>query len=212
MAELRTQLSNRVVIALDLAHRIHRKQARKGTQIPYIAHLLGVAAIVLEDGGSEDEAIAALLHDGIEDAPPEMGVAQVRREIRDNFGNDVLDIVEHCTDTDVQPKPPWPARKAAYVAALADAPVSALRVSAADKLHNVRSLIRDYRAVGDALWSRFNPEAGKAGTLGYYQRLAEVFKQRIPGPLSDDLARDVHTLEALTGFGDCPPMTGTVPR
>jgi (p)ppGpp synthase/HD superfamily hydrolase len=165
---------------------------------------LGVAAIVLEYGGSEAEATAALLHDSIEDAPPEMGVARVRHEILKRFGNDVLDIVEHCTDTDVQPKPPWQPRKAAYLARLEHAPAIALRVSAADKLHNVRSLIRDYRDVGDALWGRFNPEAGKAGTLWYYRALAGAFARRMPGPLADDLAREVRILEQLTSYGDGP--------
>ena len=199
MTTLEAPLTIRFDSAFMLAHRIHRGQARKGSQIPYIAHVMGVAALVLEYGGNETEAIAALLHDAIEDAPADMGAQGVRREIGDTFGEEVLAIVEHCTDTDVQPKPPWQERKAAYVAAVQHAPLFALRVSAADKFHNVRSLIRDYRSVGEKLWARFNPEAGKSGTLWYYRSLADVFKDRMPGPLADDLDRAVSTLEALTG-------------
>jgi (p)ppGpp synthase/HD superfamily hydrolase len=197
MPTLDTPLTDRFDRAVELAHRIHRQQARKGTQIPYLAHVLGVAGIVLEYGGNEDEAIAALLHDTIEDAPPDFPAAKVRSEIRAAFGDLVLTIVEHCTDTDVQPKPPWRARKAEYLAALEHAPAIALRVSAADKLHNVRALIRDYRSNGELLWQRFNPEAGKSGTLGYYRALVDVFKRRMPGPLTDDLERELIALEHL---------------
>src|SRR5688572_17027721 len=137
MNTLKVPLSGRFDAALDLAHQVHRIQARKGTQVPYVAHVLGVATIVLEYGGDENEAIAALLHDAIEDAPADTGAAGVRAAILEQFGDEVLSLVEHCTDTDLQPKPPWPARKAAYVASLEHAPKGALRVSAADKLHNV---------------------------------------------------------------------------
>ena len=204
MPVLHKPLSNSFVNAVDLAHQIHLRQPRKGTQVPYLAHVMGVAAMVLEYGGSETEAIAALLHDAIEDAPAGMTVQQVRGDIRARFGDEVLSIVEHCTDTDVQPKPPWGARKAAYLASLEHPPAAALRVSAADKLHNIQALIRDYRALGDDLWARFNPEAGMAGTLGYYRGLVEVFKRRLPGPLSDDLERAFDTLANL--------VTGTVPQ
>jgi (p)ppGpp synthase/HD superfamily hydrolase len=197
MASLERALSDRFDNALVFAHRIHRQQARKGTQIPYIAHVLGVAAIVMEYGGDENEAIAALLHDAIEDAPADVGADDVRRAIGEQFGNAVLAIVEHCTDTDVQPKPPWRERKAAYVASLEHAPDAALRVSAADKLHNVRALIREYRAVGDPLWLRFNPDAGQQGTLGYYRALVRVFTRRMPGALADDLERAVTELEQI---------------
>jgi (p)ppGpp synthase/HD superfamily hydrolase len=125
---------------------------------------------VLEHGGSEVQAIAALLHDSIEDAPAGTTPNQVRQDIRAQFGEEVLNIVEHCTDTDVQPKPPWVERKTKYLANLAAAGPDgddALLVSAADKLHNVQSLLRDYRVVGDALWERFNKDAGPKGTLGY---------------------------------------------
>jgi (p)ppGpp synthase/HD superfamily hydrolase len=199
MPTLDIPLTDRFDRAVELAHRVHRHQARKGTQVPYLAHVLGVAAIVLEYGGSEDESIAALLHDTIEDAPRDFPVSKVRSEIREKFGKVVLTIVEHCTDTDEQPKPPWRARKARYLAALEHAPDIALRVSAADKLHNVRALIRDYRSHGELLWERFNPEAGKPGTLGYYRALVEVFTHRMPGALTNDLERELITLENLAG-------------
>ncbi|MGQ0736652.1 MAG: HD domain-containing protein [Acidobacteriota bacterium] len=191
---------------LALAHRIHREQTKKGTDVPYLAHILSVTAIVLEDGGDETQAIAALLHDAIEDAQPVMTAADVRKEIHDHFGEDVLEIVEHCTDTDQHPKPPWRDRKVAYVASLAHAPSTALRVSAADKLSNVRAIIRDYRQLGDAVWSRFNPGAGKAGVIGYYRALADVFSARMPGALAGDLDRAVQVLEELSGHrGAWPP-------
>jgi (p)ppGpp synthase/HD superfamily hydrolase len=192
-------LGDRFDEALDLAHRVHRHQVRKGTQIPYIAHVIGVASIVLEYGGNETEAIAALLHDTLEDAPPEIGAHRVREIIGDRFGPDVLSIVEHCTDTTEQPKPPWRARKQRYIDAAEQAPLPAVMVSAADKLHNIRSLIRDYRHEGDALWARFNPEAGKGGTLGYHRALTGIYVRRLPGPLTGDLDRALSELEALAG-------------
>src|SRR5688500_1386536 len=152
-----TPLSQRFDAALALAHLVHRHQSRKGTTIPYFAHILGVASIALEYGATEDQAIAALLHDTIEDATTELPPPEIRRLIAEQFGETVLRIVEHCTDTDVQPKPPWTTRKARYLAHLADAPDAALLVSAADKLHNLHALLRDYRSVGDRLWERFNP-------------------------------------------------------
>lgn len=192
-------LSDRFDEALDLAHRVHRQQTRKGTQIPYIAHVIGVASIVLEYGGNETEAIAALLHDALEDAPADPGADHVRAIIGERFGPDVLSIVEHCSDTTEQPKPPWRARKQRYIDAAEHAPLPAVKVSAADKLHNLRSLIRDYRREGDALWVRFNPEAGKAGTLGYHRALADIYVRRLPGPLTRDLDRALCELEELAG-------------
>jgi (p)ppGpp synthase/HD superfamily hydrolase len=156
---------------------------------------------VMEYGGIEDEAIAALLHDVLEDAgeyAPDLSLESLRHRIERCFGADVLNIVEHCTDTTEMPKPSWPDRKARYVRSLDHAPSSALRVSAADKFHNVQSLIRDYRAHGEELWARFNPEAGKSGTLDYYRSLVTVFKFRMPGALSDDLDRAFRSLEELT--------------
>ena len=207
-ARLERPLSERFEAALIAANGIHRTQSRKGTQVPYIAHLIGVAGLVLEYGGTETQAIAALLHDAIEDVPEEIGPEWVRRTIQMEFGADVLAIVEHCTDTDVQPKPPWLARKSAYLAHVQTAPPDALLVSAADKLHNVRSLLRDYRAVGDELWPRFNKEAGRAGVLGYYRALATAFAARLQHPIVDDLDRELAMLEEDAG-GRCewPPAS-----
>jgi (p)ppGpp synthase/HD superfamily hydrolase len=206
MASLDHPLSSHFDDALALAHRVHRVQARKGTQVPYIAHVLGVASLVLEYDGTETEAIAALLHDALEDAPADFPVHRVREIIAVRFGRDVLDIVEHCTDTTEQPKPPWRERKARYLAAAEHTPPAAMKVSAADKLHNLRALIRDYRRHGNDLWARFNPEAGQNGTLGYHRALAEVYQRRMPGPLADDLNRAMSELEALTGrLGVWPP-------
>jgi (p)ppGpp synthase/HD superfamily hydrolase len=205
-----TTLGARFSEALTFAATIHADQRRKGTQIPYIAHVLGVASLALEYGADEDEAIGALLHDAIEDAPGAPGTdkaAAVRASIRLKFGERVLEIVEGCTDTDADPKPPWRVRKAQYVARIGHEGPSVLLVSMADKLHNVRALQRDYRAVGDALWARFNPEAGREGTLGYYRRLVTAYSERIQQLadsrlpfLVESLARDVSALEELVGM------------
>ena len=209
MNEVDPQLSARFSEALVLASDVHRQQLRKGTQIPYVAHVIGVASLALEHGADEDEAIAALLHDAIEDAPAALGTDRanaVRAWISLKFGERVLKIVEGCTDTDESPKPPWMVRKAQYVARIAHEPSSVLLVSAADKLHNVRALQRDYRLVGEALWARFNPEAGRAGTLGtiaasssrYRQRLQTVEDPR-PRVLVEALERELSVLEDLVG-------------
>lgn len=172
-------LSLRFTDALATAADLHRAELRKGTSIPYVSHLLAVASIALEFGADEDEAIAALLHDAIEDAPKALGpeaATVVRRLIGMKFGSRVLDIVEACTDADVQPKPAWTVRKEQYLAGIAHKSASAILVSAADKLHNARAILRDYQTHGAALWSRFNKEAGDAGTLGYYRGLWRHFR------------------------------------
>ncbi len=156
--------------ALGYAARLHRVQMRKGTNIPYITHLLAVAAIVGENGGTEEEVIAALLHDAVED----QGGANTREEIRRRFGDAVAETVDHVSDTDVVPKSPWRERKEAYVARVRDAPRSARLVSAADKLHNARSILRDLRAEGDAVWRRFT--GSKEETLWYYRALVDAFR------------------------------------
>ena len=184
-------LSTRFEEALVFAARLHGEQIRKGTVIPYIAHLLGVTSIVLEHGGNEDEAIAALLHDAIED----QGGASTREEIRRRFGETVVAIVNGCTDAEVIPKPPWKARKEAYIAHMAHASSSVRLVSAADKLHNARAILADYRVLGDALWIRFN--GGKAGTLWYYRSLVSAFRARGTTPLVEELDRVVSEIEDL---------------
>jgi GTP pyrophosphokinase len=177
--------------ALLYAAQLHAEQTRKGSGTPYIAHLLAVAAIVLEHGGSEDEAIAALLHDAIED----QGGDATRQEIRRRFGDAVTAIVEGCTDTDQTPKPPWRARKEAYLAHLATASASVRLVSAADKLHNARTLVSDYRQLGEALWQRFN--GGRDGTLWYYRELVKAYRRAGTSPLVEELARIVDELHGL---------------
>src|SRR5437879_9244246 len=172
-----TELSTRFEEALTFATRLHADQARKGTTIPYISHLLAVTSIVLEQGGNEDEAIAALLHDAIED----QGGASTREEIRRRFGETVVEIVNGCTDAEVVPKPPWRTRKEAYIAHLRTASASVRLVSAADKLHNARAILADYRVVGESLWERFN--GGKEGTLWYYRELIEALSNAGTSPL-----------------------------
>lgn len=185
------KLSRRFEDALTYATRLHAGQIRKGTTIPYIAHLLAVTSIVLEQGGNEDEAIAALLHDAIED----QGGASTREEIRRRFGETVVEIVNGCTDAEVVPKPPWRMRKEEYIAHLRDAPASVRLVSAADKLHNARAILADYRSEGESLWKRFHGE--KAGTLWYYRSLVDVLRKTGPTPLIEELERVVSEIEAL---------------
>lgn len=168
-------LSFRFSEAMRGAADLHASQVRKGTKIPYLAHLLGVASIALHHGANEDEAIAALLHDAIEDAPHDLGANWVRNWIRFRFGERVLTIVEGCTDADVVPKPGWRQRKLAYVARIPKEPASVILVSASDKLHNASATLADYRHVGEAVWHRFNPEAGRDGVLGYYRGLVDAY-------------------------------------
>lgn len=199
-------LTGRFDLALDFAHEVHRQQVRKKSGVPYVAHVMGVASLTLEYGGSEDEAIAALLHDAIEDAPAALGADGVRAIIRRDFGDAVLDIVEHCSDTNQRPKPPWRVRKARYLDRLLAAGPSALLVSAADKLYNATAVLRDFRLVGAEVWTRFNPDAGRAGTIGYYRALADTFSRRLANPIADDLQRIVALLERETGHrGTWPP-------
>jgi len=163
------RLSRQFEKALTYATRIHGGQLRKKTRIPYIAHILGVAAIAMEYGANETEAIGALLHDAVEDC----GGAKRLRDIERKFGKDVAKIVEGCTDTDQTPKPPWLERKKAYVVHVRHAPIPTKLVSASDKLHNVRAILMDYRKEGERLWSRFN--GGKQGALWYYRALVNAF-------------------------------------
>ena len=185
-------LTHRFEDALVLAHQLHVKQKRKGTSIPYVGHLLAVASLVIENGGTEDEAIAALLHDAIEDA----GGDRIRRVIREQFGENVLAIVEGCTDTDETPRPPWRKRKEDYISHVRHATPSVRLVSMADKVHNARSILQDYRTYGDDVWRRFN--GGKDGSLWYYRSLVEAFREAGTSPLLKELDRVVSTLETLT--------------
>lgn len=183
-------LGERFREALTLAAELHAEQRRKGSETPYIAHLLAVCALVIEHGGTEEEAIAALLHDAIED----QGGDRTRQELRRRFGDDVAAIVSGCTDTDVTPKPPWRQRKEEYLDHLPRASASVRLVSVADKVHNLRSIVRDYREIGEALWSRF--KGGREGTLWYYRALVESFGRTGPAPLARELERALRELEA----------------
>jgi (p)ppGpp synthase/HD superfamily hydrolase len=159
-----TKLGEQFEQALVYASHVHAGQVRKESTIPYIAHLLAVAALVLEDEGDEQDAIAALLHDAAEDRG---GHARLR-DIRQRFGDTVADIVAGCSDTLEQDKPRWRPRKEAYLHHLESADDSVLRVSLADKLHNLRAITLDYERVGNALWDRFDPESDQ---LWYYGEL-----------------------------------------
>jgi len=168
----------------------HARQARKASTIPYIAHLMGVASLVLEAGGDEDLAIAALLHDVVEDCGGKPMLAEVQRR----FGKRVAKIVEGCTDSDTYPKPPWRERKENYIRHLKSADAETHLVSAADKLNNVRSILTDYREIGESVWSRFS--GGREGTLWYYRVLMEEFSHHKPNRITQDLERAVSELEA----------------
>ena len=185
--------------ALAFATRLHAKQVRKETDIPYISHLIGVAGLVLENDGDRDQAIAALLHDSIEDCGVYYpgGVDALKERICEDFGDKVLAIVEGCTDAETIPKPPWRERKERYIAHLEDAPPEVLLVSCADKLHNARAVVADQRVMGNALFERFTGK--RDGTLWYYESLAEVFGRRGPDHLAAELNRQVETMIQLAG-------------
>lgn len=177
--------------ALHYATWIHAGQTRKGTDIPFIAHLLGVASIALEHGATETEAIAALLHDAGEDAGGEGRIADIRRR----FGNAVAEIVEGCTDTVEVPKPEWKPRKQKYIDHVSSSTPSVILVSASDKLHNARAILADYREIGEDIWLRFN--GGKEGTLWYYRELLSAFRTAGDTPLLRELDSVVTELERM---------------
>lgn len=184
--------------ALRLAYRVHRGQRRKGTGVPYVAHILGVAAIALEYGATESEAAAALLHDAAEDGGGEAMLAEIRAQ----FGDEVADVVLGCSDSLVENPAdgrPWLERKQAYVAHLGDASAGVCLVSAADKLHNVRAIARDYREHGEAVWARF--QGGRDGTLWYYEAVSSALWRRWPAPLTEDLSQEVAALLRAAGGG-----------
>ena len=192
-----TVLSDRYAEAFAYALELHRGQIRKGTNTPYVSHLIAVSGLVLEHGGSEVEAIAALLHDAVED----QGGAPTLAEIKRRFGDEVAAIVEGCSDTDQTPKPPWRERKEAYLAHVPHATRSVQLVSVADKLHNARAILGDYRVLGEALWPRF--KGGRDGTLWLYRALTDAYRSAIVEPthprLVEELDRVVTELERLAG-------------
>lgn len=180
---------------MGYAARLHGRQIRKRTERPYIGHLLSVSSIVIEYGGGEDMAIAALLHDAVED----QGGMPRLREIRRKFGKRVARIVDGCTDSYTEPKPPWLERKRAYLERLASESEDVRLVSAADKLSNAREMLYDLRVHGESVFERF---AGKkAGTLWYYRALVSTFCKAGNHPLVDELDGVVTELETLAGPG-----------
>lgn len=185
------KLSNRFEQALVYAAQVHANQVRKGGDVPYVSHLLSVAALVLDDGGDEDEAIAGLLHDAVEDS----GNTEIREAILVKFGERVVSIVDGCTESCTIPKPPWRDRKLRYIEQMRHASPSVLRVSMADKLHNARSILADRDREGDAVWDKF--KGGKAGTLWFYRSLLEIYQQGGSNFLVSEIERIVDRLESL---------------
>jgi (p)ppGpp synthase/HD superfamily hydrolase len=183
------KLSNRFEQALVYAAQVHENQVRKGSDIPYVSHLLSVAALVLEDGGDEDEAIAGLLHDAVE----ERGSLEIREAILVQFGERVACIVDACTESCTIPKPPWRDRKLRYIEQMRHASPSVLRVSMADKLHNARSILADRDREGEAVWDKF--KGGKAGTLWFYRSLLEIYRLGGSNFLLSEIERTVDRLE-----------------
>ena len=175
---------------MQYAAQKHATQTRKGSDIPYLGHLLSVAGLVVEADGTETEAIAALLHDAAEDQGGEETVA----EIRQKFAADVATIVAECSDTFETPKPPWRERKESYIRHLPDALDGAILVSLADKLDNARTMLRDCRAQGDELWQRFTVQDPQLH-LWYYRSLLEVYAERINNWMVDELRRVIDALE-----------------
>ena len=186
-----SQQWTRVLAATALAFELHGDQRRKQGAVPYIGHLLGVASLVVDDGGDEDQVVAALLHDAAED----QGGHPVLSEVARRFGPRAAAIVEACTDTMASPKPPWRARKVAWLARLPDVPDAAWPVIVADKLHNARAVVSALRTGGVASLDVFN--GGRDGTLWYYRAVADVAARCRPGPMVDELLRTVDEMERL---------------
>lgn len=187
-------LTTRFDHAFLYAHELHAAQTRKGTTAPYLGHLMGVASIVLDDGGNEDEAIAALLHDAVED----QGGRQRLEQIRQRFGDAVARIVEDCTDSWETPKKPWIERKRQYVEHARQLGPSSLRVSAADKVHNAYAILRDLRSSGEAVWGRFN--AAPDDVVSYYESLVRAYREAGGGRLVDELDRIVRGIQREMGY------------
>lgn len=187
-------LTQRFDKALSYASEVHRMQLRKGTDIPYLSHLMGVSSLVLEYGGDEDQAIAGLLHDAAEDAGGDRRLQHIRME----FGDHVAALVADCTDSWADPKPAWRPRKEAYIASMAHKADRSLLVSLADKTHNSRAIVSDLNAIGDELWDRFT--ASKTETIWYYRSMADIFEQRL-GIIAHELGRCVRTMERHSAHG-----------
>ena len=175
--------------AINFAFELHRNQFRKGTNVPYIAHLLSVASMVIEEGGDEEVAIAALLHDAVED----QGGLKTLEEIKIRYGERVSEIVLGCTDTLITPKPAWRDRKETYLRHLKTASPDVVLVSLSDKIHNARSILMDLQKYGSVTWKRFN--GGKDGTLWYYKELVNIFLLRGSPVLANELSRLYEAIE-----------------
>jgi (p)ppGpp synthase/HD superfamily hydrolase len=192
-------LTHQFIEAVAYATKLHLGQARKGSGVPYVGHLLGVCSLVLEEAGGEDEAIAALLHDAGEDQGGEARLAEIRRL----FGPDVESIVRACSDTLLQDKPNWRTRKEQYLVHLEHQPRSVLLVCLADKLFNARAILRDYLTEGEALWGRFTGD--RDAQLWYYGSLSRVFRRRLRDVrMTDELSQIVAELEQACGTAEGP--------
>jgi (p)ppGpp synthase/HD superfamily hydrolase len=167
--------------ALVRAEHWHRQQTRKASTVPYVAHLWGVASMVAEMGGSEDEIIAALLHDAVEDQGGKPTLDLIEQE----FGPEVARIVLACSDSWETPKPPWRARKEAYLAHLKDADISVRRVSLADKIYNARSIVMELKAIGPSAFDKFSGK--RDGTLWYYRQVSSILAEQNKGPWEEEL-------------------------
>lgn len=189
------ELSDRFELALSWAINLHGEQKRKLSGVPYVGHLLRVCGTVMEYAGDEDEVIAALLHDALED----QNRPGLEEEIADRFGSGVLHIIKQCSDREDSPPPPWRKRKEAFLERLKMADASVRLVTAADKLDNVRNLVTLYRVWGDRIWEHFR--GGKEGTLWYYRAAVNVLRHASENPLILELELAVRELESLTAAG-----------
>ena len=183
--------TRRIIDAFSFAHEIHAEHTRKGSGVPYITHVMSVAAIVGEHGGDEDTFIAALLHDAVEDGD---GYATLDR-IRSQFGSRVAELVEACTDAFVKPKPEWRERKERFIAAMRNANSDVKLIVSADKLHNVCATIGDCALLGEEVWMRFTGR--REGTLWYYAAIAQAIAENWEHSLIDDLATAVEELHRV---------------
>ncbi len=200
MATKQPVTSPKLKLAFDFACDCHDRQVRKSTSIPYISHLMSVSALVFEYGGDEEQAIAGLLHDAVEDADTAVEAARRMDFIQQNFGERVLRIVMGCTDgtpNDSGKKADWKERKTEYLKHLAEADADTLLVSCSDKVHNARAIVSDLRLVGGDVFSRF--KAGKEGTLWYYKELSATFNRVFPGPIAQSLELTVSEMVKITG-------------
>ncbi len=182
-----TKITERFDQVLLLCASLHRHQIRKDGRTPYVAHLLAVAALVLEDGGSEDEAIAALLHDSVED----QGGLEILEKIKQDFGENVAKIVAGCTESETFPKPPWKERKSRYLQQIRAGSKAVQRVFLADKLHNSRCLLLQLQQEGKGVWQQFR--GGKSGTFKFYQSLLSSYK--IEGNMKQEFKKVITQLE-----------------